>query len=583
MYFDINKQKYFDEVIIGGGGAGLTAAIKLASNNRKVAILSKTKSIFSNTSAAQGGINANFGNQVPDDWRWHLYDTINAGGFLVDQDSAEILCQKANESVLFLQKIGVKFDLDQYGKIFQKKYGGQTTHFGSPEIAQRACSVSDRTGSAIMDSLYLEAQKLGVNFFDYHQALDLIVTDDICCGVNVYDINQGEIVSFFGSNIIIATGGYSQIYKTSTSSSASTGDGIRLISNLGFALKDMEFVQFHPTSMRDTGILISETARSIGGFLLNSSGERFMENYSEIYKELSARDVVSKAIFKESNKLKEHIFLDLRHVDQGLIEQKIGYVNLMCKYFLGLDFKKDLVPIKPVAHYCMGGIPTNKDCQVIMVKNRQENPITGLYAIGESACHSVHGAGRLGCNSLLDIIVFGSHAAEHILSSSHKTPKCSKNQKISITPILNKSSGAIVGVDINSIINDIKLISDSQIGIVRNHDDLVSATKKLESLHNKLGNLALQTSNLKWNLDLLNFFEAESLLICAKHVAYSALSRKESRASHYRSDFEKRDDKAFCKHSFSTLAKSGAVIEYLEPRTSQEYVEFFPLEKENKI
>ncbi|MDX1924095.1 MAG: FAD-binding protein [Rickettsiaceae bacterium] len=560
MKIRVSNYQFFDDLVIGGGGAGLTAAINLALCGRKVAILSKASPWHSPTNAAQGGINANFGNQTQDDWRWHLYDTIKASAYIADKDAAEILCKNANDAVNFLHEIGVKFDLDENGKILQKIYGGQTINYGSNILAKRACSVKDRTGSAIVDALMRYAANIGIVFLNYHYVCELIYHDYECYGVKSYDIATGRFWAFYSQNTIIATGGYGQVFQSCTSPSQCTGDGARLISDLGLSLKNMEFVQFHPTSMKDTGILISETARSIGGYLLNPNGIRFMEKYSAEYKELATRDIVARAIFTESKSLQENIYLDMRHVCKDIIRQKLGYVYDMCKVFLHQDMSRDLIEIQPSTHYCMGGVPANANAQVLDYLGGREYIVDGLYTVGEAACNSVHGAGRLGCNSLLEIIVFGGECAKYILANSSKTTHKfrNKNKYIDIE--------AYMIIDLNNLHNiksELKRICQTKVGIIRDHTYLTEAITEIDYLSGKFKDLKSESSASRWDLEFIATKELESMLICARHMAVSALLRKESRGAHYRSDFASADDNNYRKHSFSRVNNKTIEVNYI--------------------
>ncbi|NDB83779.1 MAG: FAD-dependent oxidoreductase, partial [Alphaproteobacteria bacterium] len=562
MKIQITNHQFFDDIVIGGGGAGLTAAIKLAEAGRKVAVLSKTAPIHSATAAAQGGINANFGNQLSDDWRWHMYDTIKASGDLADIDATEILCKNANQAVEFLQNIGVKFDLDPEGKILQKVYGGQTINYGSKILAKRACSAGDRTGSAIINALAKEASLRGVIFCNYIYITELIYHDYECYGAKGLDINTGNFISYFSKNTIIATGGYGQIFGSSTSPKQATGDGAKLIAQLGLSLKNMEFVQFHPTVMENTDILISETARSIGGYLLNGNLERFMAKYSSDYMELDTRDIVARAIFAESSSLANKIYLDLRHVDPDVIRQRLGYISDMCQAFLGLDLSSDLLPVKPAVHYCMGGIPANKNCQVLDYIDGREYIVNRLYTIGEAACNSVHGAGRLGCNSLLEIIVFGIECANYILDNrvSIKLDVADKNQYIEV-----KHSASPIYKTSNDVSLELKKICDRKIGIIRNHHLLEDAITDISKLENEIGAIWFNSDVGRWDLNYIANLELESMIICAKHTAYSALARLESRGAHYRSDFPSRNNQIFSKHSFTRNRGDTIEISYIKP------------------
>lgn len=561
----------FDDIIIGSGGAGLTTAIFLARSSRKVAIISKSLPYLSHTGAAQGGINANYGNQLKDDWKWHAYDTIRGSDWLADQDAVEILCQNANSAVDFLSEIGVEFDKDSHNKILQKKYGGQTTEYGKGELAKRACSVGDRTGAAMLESLYKEAIKLGVIFINYNLVIDLLFQDNKCNGLISYDIPNGDIKIFNAKNIIVATGGFSCIYEENTASNTLTGDGLYLISKNNYALKDMEFIQFHPTSMKGTGILISETARSIGGYLINDSEERFMFKDAPKYAELAPRDIVSRSISKELEDPNKNTYLDLRHVSLKQIYSKLNYVAKACNYFIQKDISKELIPVRPAAHYTMGGIPTNNNCQVIDILN--DKIIDGLYSVGEAACVSVHGANRLGCNSLLDIVVFGIECAKHIISKPYKE----KNTKLNYDHLNNIFSNNIeTTIRFNQ--SDIKRISTKFLGINRSEINLLKAINLLDEIR---PSYKLQKPNSAWDIKFINEFEYRSLHELALHVAFAGLSRKESRGSHFREDYQTRCDEIFLKHTYSYKINDKFDIKYGNVRTKTKNLDYFKPEIRN--
>lgn len=577
MNISTNIEINIDNIIIGGGGAGLTAAINLAKNNKSVAIISKIPPLLSHTSAAQGGINANFGNIEEDDWRWHMYDTIKGSDWLADQDSVEILCSKANEAVSFLHSIGVPFDLDEKGKIFQKKYGGQTTNFGKGKLAHRACCVKDRTGDSIMNKLYYKALELGVTFYNYYLAIELIIDNGLCLGVICLDIANAKIVTFYSNNTIIATGGYSQIFESNTASNSLTGDGLYLCAKAGFALKDMEFVQFHPTSMAENSILISETARAIGGYLLNQKGERFMSKYAPKYLELAPRDIVSRAITHEITKEgSDFVYIDMRHIDEKEVLKKLPYIARICNIFLKIDYKKDLIPTLPSAHYTMGGIPTNKYGLVLVEEPTTSEAIDNLYAIGECACHSVHGSNRLGCNSLLDIIVFGFEASSHIINT--KKPYQIKNSHTLSKINLNSP------IDLNEIKklkNKLKNSNTNNLGIIRTRDSIIKSIQELDQIEKDTNRLDMKNIIETWDINFIEFFELKSLIESSKHLAYSALSREESRGSHYRSDFPERNDTIFWKHSYSVKQNNKISTFYKNVRITTNNVSFFQLEERN--
>ncbi len=420
----IVSKLYYDLLIIGAGGAGITAAIEAAKCEINVAVISKVHPLHSHTNAAQGGINASLCQD--DDWRWHMYDTIKGSDWLADQDAVEILCKSAPNAIAMLDSYGVMFDRDHNGNIQQKVYGGQTTHFGAGELAKRVCSVADSTGSAIMQALYQTSIDLGVEYFNYHYAINFVDTNSILC----LDIASGQFVTFAARSIIIATGGCSQIYATSTSSSICTGDGHGLIWHANLPLQDMEFVQFHPTALQ-SGVLITEAARALGGRLINNLSERFMSKYAHDRMELACRDIVARAIAQEiaehrgCGANKDHILLDLTHIAREDLLRHVPGVLETCKQMLDIDPASTPIPIAPAAHYMMGGIPTNIHCQVV---DEAERVVPGLYAIGEAACVSVHGANRLGCNSLLDLFTlsFANKTLKTAISQSLKTEALKK-------------------------------------------------------------------------------------------------------------------------------------------------------------
>ena len=404
-------QKEYDVVIIGAGGAGLMSAISaIKSGVKNVAVISKVVPINSHTVAAKGGINAALGNVAQDDWKWHAYDTIKGADYLADVDAVELLCKKAEAAILFLEKIGVVFSRNVDGTIAQRAYGGQTTEYGEGSVAYRACYSKDKTGHTIMHSLYQEALRVGVKFYSEVFVTDLLMRNEVsgkrsCHGCIAIDLNNGEIISFKSLATIIASGGYSQIFSNTTSSLICTGDGAALILRAQLQLQDMEFIQFHPTGIANKGFLITEAARGEGAYLLNAQGERFMKNYAPKMMELASRDVVSLAMAREiyegrgCGKEKDFLYLDLRHIDEEVLKSKLPGVVELVRNFTKLDVKKDLIPVAPSCHYCMGGIPTNVDTMVIYVDEQKKDcVVAGLMAVGEAACVSVHGANRLGCN-----------------------------------------------------------------------------------------------------------------------------------------------------------------------------------------
>lgn len=514
---------------------------------KNIAIISKVIPSSSHTVSAKGGINAALGNIAKDDWKWHAYDTLKGADYLADNDAVELLCREAASAIINLEKIGVVFSRMDNGKISQRAYGGQTIEFGQGNVAYRACYSKDKTGHTILHSLQEQALKKGVKFFSEFFVTDLLIEDEKRChGCVALDLNSGELVVFSASKVILATGGYSQIYRNTTSSLICTGDGSALVFKEGLPLQDMEFVQFHPTGIYGHGFLVTEAARGEGGYLVNSAGERFMKNYAPKMMELASRDVISQAMATEIHR-GEKIYLDLRHIDFETLDKKLPGVLELVKNFARLDAKKDLIPVAPSAHYTMGGIPTNLDCEVI------EN----LMAVGEAACVSVHGANRLGCNSLLDLIVFGKIAGEKAARKIGKIDEKIANEiaekKIEkIKNIFGDSSSE----NLSELKKSLQQNNEKNLGVFRDEELLKSGLATIYELFEKVRNYKIKNKNLIWNEEFVAYFELENLLLNSLATNFSALNRRESRGAHYRSDFKLRDDQNFHAHSLVKMKNS---------------------------
>jgi succinate dehydrogenase / fumarate reductase flavoprotein subunit len=555
-----SKKHFHDVLIIGSGGSGLLAAIFSASRGLNVAVSSKVHPLKSHTIAAQGGINAALGNVEADDVKWHIYDTLKAADGLGDVDSVEYMCKSAPEIITLLSSLGVEFDVKKDGKIDQKIYGGQSTDFGRGGFAHRACYAKDRTGHSIMHKLYEKALSLGVTFYNYNFALDLIHENNKCFGAYFWDVENGITNVILANNTILATGGYTQIYSTTTSANICTGDGNGLAARAGIPLQDMEFVQFHPTALNKVGVLITEASRSAGGKLINGKNERFMNKYEPKLMELATRDVVARAISTEINVGngagvdKDHVWLDLTHLTSEQIKEALPTVYENASSFANIDPGKDFIPISPAAHYNMGGIPTNNDCQV--VKHKEKDVIfEGLYAIGETASISVHGAGRLGCNSLLDLFVFAKKVGEKIgkdmaLLGSVSDPRQYHEERVlcckQITTIQMVARND--GSSVNTLTATLKQLMNKNVGVFRSEKSLLNAKEAIEDLEVQFKQLKITDHSLSWNLELQHYLELENMITCAKATIQSALWRCESRGAHFRDDYPKKNED-FAVHS----------------------------------
>ncbi len=542
------------------------AALQASGCGFNVACVTKVHPLCSHTVAAKGGINAALGNVGKDDWRWHMYDTIKGSDWLADQDAVEFMCKNASAAIRDLEKMGVPFSRDDNGKIYQRIYGGQSADYGKGEHVHRACAASDRTGHAILSTLYQQALKHNVRFYENNFALDLIIQSGACRGITAIDMDAGLVNIFSAQYTIIAGGGYGQIYKTNTSSSICTGDGNAMVMRAGLPLCDMEFVQFHPTGLYSSGFLITEAARGEGAYLLNSKGERFMEKYAPRFADLASRDVIARAMAMEIKEgrgcgpNKDHLLLQLAHMDKNILQKKLPEVLDLAKRFAGIDACLSPIPVAPSVHYSMGGIPTNIHAEVLDIEGEV---VPGLMAVGEAACVSVHGANRLGCNSLLDLIVFGKAAAQKIKENQDNGEIFSHNKlnKAAIDKALKTLNNMLnMQGDANTaeILSAMKEAMAAHAGVFRDAEELALCEDKIRQLCSKI--LNVKENSLVWNNSLIEALELNNMLLQALATVVCARNRKESRGSHYRNDFPMRNDKKWLAHSLVALDEHGEIF-----------------------
>jgi succinate dehydrogenase flavoprotein subunit len=570
----MTEQHTYDVVIVGAGGAGLRAALE-SSRRGRTAVISKLYPTRSHTGAAQGGMCAALANVEEDNWEWHTFDTVKGGDYLVDQDAAEIMCREAIDAVYDLEHMGMPFNRTPEGKIDQRRFGGHTHHHGEGAV-RRSCFAADRTGHMILQTLYQQNVRHGTTFFDEFYVLDLLLADGRAAGVVAYELATGELHVFRAKSVVFATGGYGKMFRVTSNAHALTGDGPAVCYRRGVPMEDMEFFQFHPTGLYGLGVLLSEAARGEGGILRNSDGEAFMARYAPTIKDLAPRDMVSRAIYTEIREGRgagpkaDYVYLDVSHLDPAVIDAKLPDITEFARTYLGVEPKHEGVPIQPTAHYAMGGIPTNVDAEV--VADASGTVLPGLYAAGECACVSVHGANRLGTNSLLDIVVFGRragvHAAEHAAGVDHA--ELPDDPSGDLVRMLEELAGRPEGERAAAVRADLQTSMDEKAGVYRTETLLKEMEDELGTLRERFGRVWVQDSSKRYNTDLLETVELGFLLDLAEALVVSARAREESRGGHYREDFPARDDKKWLKHTLAWKTDGGIKLDY-KPVTMTRY------------